>query len=90
MSDVVFNLNSNEFLRYYLSDNTVRVPNTKAFLSQNVFADLIQPLAFANDVVINGGISTNDAYEEYIRLEESAETVNINKEVNASENIVML
>ena len=89
LSDVVFSLNSNEFLRFQLSDNTVRVPNTRSFLSQNIFTDLIQPLAFSNDVVFNGGNSTNDAYEEYIRLDASEETVNISKEVNASEDVVM-
>ena len=89
LSDVVFNFNSSEFLRFQLSDNTVRVPNTRSFLSQNIFTDLIQPLAFSNDVVFNGGNSTNDAYEECIRLDASEETVNISKEVNANENIVM-
>jgi len=66
LSDVVFNLNSDDFLRLQLSDNTVRVPNTKSFLSQNIFTDDIKPLAFANDVVFNGGNSTNGAYEEYV------------------------
>ena len=32
--DMVFNINSNEWLRLQFSDNTVRVPNTKSFLSQ--------------------------------------------------------
>ena len=35
-NDVVFNINT-EFLRFQLSDGTVRVPNTKACLSQNIF-----------------------------------------------------
>ena len=81
LSDVVFNLNSSEFLRFQLSDNTVRVPNTKSFLSQNIFTDDIKPLAFANDVVFNAGNNTNDAYEEYVRLDASEETVNISKDV---------
>ena len=80
LSDVVFNLNTNEFLRFQLSDNTVRVPNTKSFLSQNMFTDDIKPLAFANDVVINAGNSTSDAYEEYVRLDASTEKVSISKE----------
>ena len=28
---------ADEYLRFQVSDNTVRVPNTKAFLSQNIF-----------------------------------------------------
>ena len=56
LSDVVFNLNSNEYLRFQLSDGTVRVPNTKSFLSQNVFTDIVKPLAFANDISLQGKI----------------------------------
>ena len=76
LNDVVFNLNSNQFLRFQLSDNTVRLPNTKSFLSQNIFTDDIKPLAFSNDVVFNEGNSTNDAYEEYMKLDASTETIN--------------
>ena len=79
--DVVFNINSGEWLRLQFSDNTVRVPNTKSFLSQNIFTDIVNPLTFSNDVVFNGGNSTNDAYEEYMRLDASTEKVNISKEV---------
>ena len=89
LSDVVFNLNSDEFLRLQLSDNTVRFPNTKSFLSQNIFTDDIKPLAFANDVVFNGGNSTNGAYEEYVRLDASTEKVNISKETKF-ENAIQL
>ena len=89
LSDVVFNLNSNEFLRFYLSDNTVRVPNTKAFLSQNIFTDIIKPLAFNTDIVFNGGNSTNDAYEEYMRLDASTEKVSVSKNIDTSEHIYM-
>ena len=42
LNDVVFNI-SDEFLRLQLSDNTVRVPNTKSFLSQNIFTDIVKP-----------------------------------------------
>ena len=89
LGDVVFNLNSSEYLRFQLSDGTVRVPNTKSFLSQNIFTDIIKPLAFANDVVLNGGNSTNDAYEEYLRLDASTERVNFSKNIDTSENIYM-
>ena len=89
LSDVVFNLNTNEFLRFQLSDNTVRVPNTKSFLSQNIFTDIIKPVAFANDVVLNGGNSTNNAYEEYMRLDASNEKVNFSKNVDMNEDLIM-
>ena len=89
LNDVVFKISTDEFLRFYLSDNTVRVPNTKAFLSQNIFTDIIKPVAFANDVVFNGGNSTNDTYEEYMRLDASTETVSISKNANYDEAIVM-
>ena len=79
-NDIVFKHDDNEYMRFQVSDNTVRVPNTKSFLSQNIFTDDIKPLAFANDVVFNGGNSTNDAYEEFMRLDASAEKVSISKE----------
>ena len=88
LNDVVFNI-SDEFLRLQLSDNTVRVPNTKAFLSQNIFTDIVKPLAFSNDVVFNGGNSTNDTYEEYVRLDASTEKVSISKETKF-ENAIQL
>ena len=87
--DVVFNINSGEWLRLQFSDNTVRVPNTKSFLSQNIFTDIVNPLTFSNDVVFNGGNSTNDAYEEHMRLDASTEKVNISKEVKF-ENTIQL
>ena len=87
--DMVFNINGGEWFRLQFSDNTVRVPNTKSFLSQNIFTDIIKPLAFTNDVVFNGGNSTNDAYEEYMRLDASTEKVSVSKNIDTSENIYM-
>ena len=89
LSDVVFNLNSSEYFRFQLSDGTIRVPNTKSFLSQNIFTDIIKPLAFTNDIVFNGGNSTNDAYEEYMRLDASTEKVSVSKNIDTSENVYM-
>ena len=81
LNDMVFNVATlGEFLRFQVSDNTVRVPNTRSFLSQDIYLDNIRPLTFSNDVVFNGGNSTNDAYEEYVRLDASAEKVSISKE----------
>ena len=64
----------------------MRAPNTRSFLSQNVFTDIKQPLAFANDIKFNGGNSTNDGYEEYIRLDASTGTIDISKIANIGAN----
>ena len=79
-NDIVFNHNDNEYMRFQVSDNTVRVPNTRSFLSQDIYLDNLRPLTFSNDVVFNGGNNTNDAYEEYVRLDASTEKVSISKE----------
>ena len=97
LNDMTFNVDTlGEFLRFNINDFTVRVPNNRSFLSQNIFTDIIKPLTFSNDVVFNGGNSTNDAYEEYVKINSTTETVDFNKHVNfnsdidVSENIVML
>ena len=88
LNDMVFNIDTlGEFLRLNISDFTVRVPDNRSFLSQNIFTDIVKPLTFSNDVVFNGGNSTNDAYEEYMRLDASTEKVNISKEVKFENNI---
>ena len=90
LNDMVFNVATlGEFLRFQVSDNTVRVPNTRSFLSQDIYLDNLRPLTFSNDVVLNGGNSTNDAYEEYVRLDASTEKVNISKETKF-ENAIQL
>ena len=87
---MVFNVDTlGEFLRFNISDNTVRVPNRRRFLSQNIFTELIQPLAFANDVVFNGGNSTNNAYEDFMRLDASDEKIHFNKNVDINEDLIM-
>ena len=88
-NDIVFNHNDNEYMRFQVSDNTVRVPNTRSFLSQNIYLDNLRPLTFSNDVILYGGNNTNDAYEEYVRLDASAEKVNISKETKF-ENAIQL
>ena len=89
LNDVVFKIMADEYLRFQLSDNTVRVPNTRSFLSQDIYLDNLRPLTFSNDVVLYGGNNTNDAYEEYVRLDASAEKVNISKETKF-ENAIQL
>ena len=88
-NDIVLNHNDNEYMRFQVSDNTVRVPNTRSFLSQDIYLDNLRPLTFSNDVVFNGGNSTNDAYEEYVRLDASTEKVSISKETKF-ENAIQL
>ena len=88
LNDMVFNVDTvGEFLRFQISDNTVRVPNTRSFLSQDIYLDNLRPLTFSNDVVFNGGNSTNDAYEEYVRLDASAEKVSISKETKFEDDV---
>ena len=90
LNDMVFNVATlGEFLRFQVSDNTVRVPNTRSFLSQDLYLDNLRPLTFSNDVVLYGGNNANDAYGEYVRLDASAEKVNISKETKF-ENAIQL
>ena len=88
-NDIIFKHNDNEYMRFQVSDNTVRVPNTRSFLSQNIFTDIVKPLAFSNDVVFNGKNTTADGYEEYFKINSTNETVDFNKEIDVSENVVM-
>ena len=90
LNDMTFGVDTlGEFLRFNISDFTVRVPDNRSFLAQNIFTDIIKPVAFANDVVLNGGNSTNDAYEEYLRLDASDEKVNFSKNVDMNEDLIM-
>ena len=90
LNDMTFGVDTlGEFLRFNISDFTVRVPDNRSFLAQNIFTDIIKPVAFANDVVLNGGNSTSDAYEEYMRLDASDEKVNFSKNVDMNEDLIM-
>ena len=91
LQDIVFKIDgiTTEFFRCQASDFTVRLPNDRSFLSQNIFTDIIKPLTFSTDVVLNGGNSTNDAYEEYIKLEASTDKVVVSKIIDTSEDIIM-
>ena len=86
-NDIVFNHNDNEYMRFQVSDNTVRVPNTRSFLSQDIYLDNLRPLTFSNDVVLYGGNNANDAYEEYVRLDASAERMIVSKATKFENNI---
>ena len=90
LNDMVFNVATlGEFLRFQISDNTVRVPNTRSFLSQDIYLDNIRPLTFSNDVVLYGGNNTSDAYEEFIRLDASTEKVSVSKIIDINEDVIM-
>ena len=89
LNDMVFNINTlGEMLRLEVG-GIVRVPNNRSFLSQDIYLDNLRPLTFSNDVVLYGGNNANDAYEEYVRLDASAEKVNISKETKF-ENAIQL
>ena len=91
LNDMTFNVDTlGEFLRFNISDFTVRVPDNRSFLSQNIFTDIIKPLAFANDVSLQGKNTTSDGYEEYVKINSTDETVDFNKDINVNENVVML
>ena len=90
LNNMIFNVDTlGEFLRFNISDTTVRVPDNRSFLSQNIFTDIVKPSTFFNDVVLNGGNSTNDAYEEYMRLDASDEKINFSKNVDMNEDLIM-
>ena len=84
-NDIVFNHNDNEYMRFQVSDNTVRVPNTRSFLSQNIYTDIIRPIAFGNDLICYGSNAADTAYIEYWRLNHAAETLDISKVVRVNE-----
>ena len=84
-NDIVFNHNDNEYMRFQVSDNTVRVPHTRSFLSQNIFTDIIRPIAFGNDLICYGSNAADTAYIEYWKLNHAAETLDISKVVRVNE-----
>ena len=46
-NDLVFNVDTlGEFFRCQASDFTVRLPNNRSFLAQNITVDNLQPLSF--------------------------------------------
>ena len=76
LNDLVFNVDTlGEFYDFEIHDFTVRVPNTRSFLSHNIFTDIIEPLAFTNDISLQGQNSANDGYEEYCQINSTNETV---------------
>ena len=87
--EMIFNINGGEWFRLQFSDNTVRVPNTKSFVSQNIYSDMLRPFAFGNDVVFYGGNQANNAYTEYFKNNRATETVDFNKVVKCSESLAM-
>ena len=84
-NDIVFNHNDVEYMRFQASDNTVRVPNTKSFLSQNIFTDIIKPIAYGNDLICYGSNAANTDYIEYWKLNHAAETIDISKVLRVDE-----
>ena len=84
LNDLVFNVDTlGEFLRFQISDSTVRVPNTKSFLSQNLFSDIIKPITYSNNISFQGQNSTNDGYEEYVKINSSTKKVDFSKAISS-------
>ena len=84
-NDIIFNHNDTEYMRFQVSDNTVRVPNTRSFLSRNIFTDIVRPIAFGNDLICYGSNAADTAYIEYWKLNHAAETLDISKVVRVNE-----
>ena len=83
LNDMIFDVDTlGEFLRLQVSDNTVRVPNTKS-LSQNLFTDIIKPLTFSNDISFQGQNDTDDGYEEYFKINSTTKAVDFSKGISS-------
>ena len=90
LNDMTFSVDTlGEFLRFNISDFTVRVPNNRSFLSQNIFTDIVKPLAFANNISLQGQNSTSDGYEEYLKINSTTKTIDFSKNVNYDEGLIM-
>ena len=86
LNDLVFNVDTlGEFLRFKISDTTVRVPDNRSFLSQNVFTDIIRPKSFGNDMICYGSNAADTAYVEYWKLNHAAETIDFSKVLRCNE-----
>ena len=84
LNDMVFNVDTlGEFFWFQVSDNTVRVPNTRSLLSQNLFTDIVKPLAISNDITFQGQNTTDDNYEEYFKINSTTKKVDFNKPISS-------
>ena len=82
-NDIIFKHNDVEYQRFNQSDNTVRVPNTRSLLSQNLFTDIVKPLAISNDITFQGQNTTDDNYEEYFKINSTTKKVDFNKPISS-------
>ena len=86
LNDMTFSVDTlGEFLRFNISDFTVRVPNNRRFLSQNIFTDIIKPIAFGNDMICYGSNAADSGYIEYWKLNHAAETIDFSKVLRCNE-----
>ena len=85
LNDVVFKIMADEYLRFQISDNTVRVPNTRSFLSQNIYTNIIRPIAYGNDLICYGSNAADTGYIEYWKLNHAAETIDISNVLRVNE-----
>ncbi len=80
LNDLVFEVETlGEFLRFQVSDSTVRVPNTRSLLSQTFFSDIIKPIAIANNISFQGQNATNNGYEDYLKINSTTKKLNLIK-----------
>ena len=86
LNDMTFSVDTlGEFLRFNISDFTVRVPNNRSFLSQNIFTEVIKPIAFGNDMICYGSNAADSGYIEYWKLNHAAETIDFSKVLRCNE-----
>ena len=85
LNDVVFKIMADEFLRFQISDFTVRVPDNRSFLSQNIYTNIIRPIAYGNDLICYGSNAADTGYIEYWKLNHAAETIDISKVLRVNE-----
>ena len=86
LNDMTFGVDTlGEFLRFNISDFTVRVPDNRSFLSQNIYTNIIRPIAYGNDLICYGSNAADTGYIEYWKLNHAAETIDISKVLRVNE-----
>ena len=86
LNDMTFGVDTlGEFLRFNISDFTVRVPDNRSFLSQNIYTNIKRPIAYGNDLICYGSNAADTGYIEYWKLNHAAETIDISKVLRVNE-----
>ena len=86
LNDMTFGVDTlGEFLRFNISDFTVRVPDNRSLLSQIIYTNIIRPIAYGNDLICYGSNAADTGYIEYWKLNHAAETIDISKVLRVNE-----